>query len=234
MTYKTLLIEEALTEHDKGCCTMNNPCMWREGLSIVHGSQQLRPTLVAVENPSVRTRGTRLGSGSRADAVVAPTPAQAKLWDSLLTQMNEFDERDGTDCAGAINEEWKENKDFKRYSQMIGDMISSLQSRRSDNGSVKTAAPRGEKMTPGMYQVGAEVFKVQPSKSGHLYALALTANGFEYARGAMSRIRPEHRMSKEDAQAYGRQTGQCCCCGRALTNPDSIAAGIGPVCAGKF
>lgn len=36
------------------------------------------------------------------------------------------------------------------------------------------------------------------------------------------------------AVAYGRYTGSCCICGRELTNPVSIEAGIGPICAGKF
>lgn len=36
------------------------------------------------------------------------------------------------------------------------------------------------------------------------------------------------------AIAYGRRTGQCSCCGRELTDPVSVAAGIGPICAGKF
>lgn len=30
---------------------------------------------------------------------------------------------------------------------------------------------------------------------------------------------------------HGRETGICSCCGRTLTNPESIAAGIGPICA---
>jgi hypothetical protein len=33
---------------------------------------------------------------------------------------------------------------------------------------------------------------------------------------------------------YGKETGSCSCCGRDLTNPDSIAAGIGPICREKF
>lgn len=32
---------------------------------------------------------------------------------------------------------------------------------------------------------------------------------------------------------YGHEIGACGVCGRTLTNPESIAAGIGPVCAGK-
>lgn len=35
----------------------------------------------------------------------------------------------------------------------------------------------------------------------------------------------------EVAKLHGQKTGECCCCGRELTNPSSIAAGIGPVCA---
>lgn len=36
------------------------------------------------------------------------------------------------------------------------------------------------------------------------------------------------------AQKYGKLSGSCCSCGRDLTDPESIAAGIGPICAGKF
>ena len=32
------------------------------------------------------------------------------------------------------------------------------------------------------------------------------------------------------AKAYGIKTGQCCCCGRELTDPVSVANGIGPIC----
>jgi len=38
---------------------------------------------------------------------------------------------------------------------------------------------------------------------------------------------------KEAAIAYGRELGVCHC-GRTLTNPDSIARGIGPICATKL
>lgn len=33
---------------------------------------------------------------------------------------------------------------------------------------------------------------------------------------------------------YGKVSGSCSCCGRELTDPRSIEAGIGPVCADKF
>ncbi len=33
---------------------------------------------------------------------------------------------------------------------------------------------------------------------------------------------------------YGKETGACSCCGRDLTNAQSIAAGIGPICREKY
>ena len=36
------------------------------------------------------------------------------------------------------------------------------------------------------------------------------------------------------ARKYGRDTGICCCCGKELSDPASVAAGIGPVCATKW
>lgn len=38
----------------------------------------------------------------------------------------------------------------------------------------------------------------------------------------------------ESAVKYGRSTGKCCVCGKELTDPGSVAAGIGPICANKF
>jgi len=38
----------------------------------------------------------------------------------------------------------------------------------------------------------------------------------------------------EYARMTGKATGRCCCCGRELTDPESIANGIGPICAEKW
>jgi hypothetical protein len=38
----------------------------------------------------------------------------------------------------------------------------------------------------------------------------------------------------EAAVKYGRSTGTCCICARELTDPVSVANGIGPICQGKF
>lgn len=38
----------------------------------------------------------------------------------------------------------------------------------------------------------------------------------------------------EALRLKGKQTGKCCCCGRELTDPVSVAAGIGPICANNW
>lgn len=59
---------------------------------------------------------------------------------------------------------------------------------------------------------------------------------------ASRECKPEHTAEilevsqdpKAAAIAYGKRTGVCCVCGRELTDPASIEAGIGPICEGKF
>lgn len=92
-------------------------------------------------------------------------------------------------------------------------------------------------VTEGFYLVNAGAFKVKRSQStGRLYAmkLDLDTGKFEYDKGAIYNLRPETRMTKEQAAAHGRKTGICMICSRTLTDPKSIAAGIGPICLKGF
>jgi hypothetical protein len=91
----------------------------------------------------------------------------------------------------------------------------------------------------GMYQQSGMIFKVQRSGSGRLYAKELMQDEdgnwhFEYAPGAVRNLRNIDKMTMEQAKEFGALYGTCCVCGRTLTNEESIAAGIGPVCAGRF
>lgn len=88
----------------------------------------------------------------------------------------------------------------------------------------------------GMYQKDGVIYKVQLAihGSGRLYAKRLTADGFVFAGGAIRELNSSHRMTLEQAKEYGALYGVCCRCATPLTDEKSIAAGIGPVCAGKF
>ncbi len=56
---------------------------------------------------------------------------------------------------------------------------------------------------------------------------------FIYRAGAIAQLRPEWRMTFEQARAFGALYGTCVRCGRTLTAEDSIDRMMGPVCAGK-
>jgi Family of unknown function (DUF6011) len=64
------------------------------------------------------------------------------------------------------------------------------------------------------------------------YAAPLAS--WSYAPGAIKQLRPEHKMTLDQARMYGKLYGVCCRCGATLTDETSIAAGIGPVCANRF
>ena len=71
--------------------------------------------------------------------------------------------------------------------------------------------------------------------SGRLYAKRLTAEGFVYVAGALRRLATEGRpMTADEGRQYGQLYGVCCRCGAQLTDEESIARGMGPVCASKF
>lgn len=109
----------------------------------------------------------------------------------------------------------------------------------------------------GMYKVGDTIYKVQKAVhgSGRLYAKRLvieepdcggcqnadycdppcpSTGTFVYEAGAMARISPDDRMTVEEAADFGRLYGFCVRCGATLTDEESIARGMGPICAGKI
>jgi hypothetical protein len=102
-------------------------------------------------------------------------------------------------------------------------------------------APVG-RVEDGIYRTAdGVIWKVQTSQtSGHPYAKRLHVDEpgrpgtFVFTPGAVNRLRPDQRLTLEDAKAFGDLYGMCCVCGRVLTDEKSIAAGIGPICAGRI
>ena len=100
--------------------------------------------------------------------------------------------------------------------------------------------PAVAELEDGMYRLpNGDILKVQHAVhgSGRQYAKRLVPPAefggkaeFEYAPGAMRTLTADHRMTLEDAKAFGALYGTCCVCGRTLTDEKSISAGIGPVC----
>lgn len=102
-------------------------------------------------------------------------------------------------------------------------------------------AAAAEEIEAGMYLLNGEIYKVQVAVHGsrrpyakHLVPGEFGEAHFEYAPGVVRRLRPEHRMSLEQAQQYGALYGVCVRCGATLTAEESIERAMGPVCAGKI
>ena len=92
----------------------------------------------------------------------------------------------------------------------------------------------------GIYEVNAGVFKVVTNqKSGRNYAKKMIGvhNNkpvWEFAKGAVTKLRPETKLSEKRAAEFGALYGTCLICSRQLDNEESIARGIGPVCATNY
>lgn len=57
---------------------------------------------------------------------------------------------------------------------------------------------------------------------------------FVYNSAAMNQLSPADKLTLEQAAEYGMMYSNCVNCGRALSNPESVRLGIGPVCRGAF
>lgn len=74
--------------------------------------------------------------------------------------------------------------------------------------------------------------------NGGVYLGKISSGKFFPSRECTADLESEFRTlaadPKQAAIAHGKLTGSCACCGRALTNKESIELGIGPICASKW
>jgi len=106
--------------------------------------------------------------------------------------------------------------------------------RKADNGGT-ASAPTVPAL--GTYRTadGRIIRIVKSRESGRHYGKIwdVDAATWIYFPGLAREVRNLTPLTLEEAEAFGRETGNCAICGRTLTRDDSIARGIGPVCAGK-
>lgn len=118
--------------------------------------------------------------------------------------------------------------------------IDSLLRAKKELNAARPSTPATLFVGPGFYLMDGAIYKVVPSRSSDRnYAMTLTAPGekkgsWSYAKGAMFSLTEDHRLSLDQAKAYGKTHGFCIACGALLTDPKSVEQGIGPVCAKKF
>jgi len=111
---------------------------------------------------------------------------------------------------------------------------------------VTVPTPRVE---PGAYQHDGQIYTVQWNRAHtYVYAKQLVEIGgerlrvadgahvnidFEYAPGMVARLRPDERMTWEQARPFVIRYGMCLF-GHPLRDATSVELGIGPVCRRMF
>ena len=103
------------------------------------------------------------------------------------------------------------------------------------------AAPKA-KASPlvgeGVYFHTGHVVKVKRAihGSGRLYSTVFNpeTTQWDYKPAVLMVLTEEDRLTYEKAKEFGQLYGMCAVCGRTRTDEESIANGIGPICAGKF
>lgn len=176
------------------------------------------------------------------------SPRQVELMGSLIAQITELDPALGaaagewTAKATASGVYWTAGREGTA-SAWITKMIAKVKELKTAQAAAPrpVAAPTGI-TEDGMYLFEGKIYKVQfaVNGSGRLYAKLLVqgAEGenatFQYAHGVVTKLRPEHKMTLEQAKEFGALYGTCIRCGKTLTDEFSIANGLGKVCITKF
>lgn len=168
-------------------------------------------------------------------------PQQLADIKSLLAQL-EGRGRSTVEMRDGFNRAWLAREfSVEVAAQVIHDLLDLLDA--IDRKAPAVAQAPAVEVPAGRYAV--------PTEAGHLafYEVWVArSNGY---RGVSLQVSDDFRpMSRAASKAilakiaeigalecskeYGKKIGECGRCYRTLTNPDSIARGIGPICAGKF
>jgi hypothetical protein len=108
-------------------------------------------------------------------------------------------------------------------------------------GSAPVASSSAEAVEPGYFTVGGDIWRVRKTKDGQrTYAVRLDIvpgarkGTWEYVRGGIATVREYGEpLTEAVASAFGLANGICAICAAELTDPVSVARGIGPVCIKK-
>lgn len=99
----------------------------------------------------------------------------------------------------------------------------------------KEEVPEGDAVTEaGFYWKGENVIEAYHTNKGFLVARTIVNGKKGEYLGKKGLIGLGRKLTLEQAKEYGRKTGVCISCGAELTDPVSIEAGIGPICATKW
>lgn len=174
-------------------------------------------------------------------------PASPRTLTDIMNACQALAERVGTDAVRAEKVEsfrqwWPAARRDTTVAYALHTGATETLVRWTEEDAAATPAPARKVPAPeGMHAYGGMIWKVQAAVngSGRVYAKALEEDGdggwtFTYVPGAVRNLSERTLLSLDEAKKFGALYGTCCVCARTLTNEESIAAGIGPICAEKF
>ena len=116
--------------------------------------------------------------------------------------------------------------------QEVSNLINLLKPLAAKKGATVNEVPPA-KVVEGWYLIDGEKVQIKISKKGypHVYAPTFIHGASQEGAKILAQVEAN---GKALAIEYAKVTGKCGVCNTKLTDPKSIAAGIGPVCAKKF
>jgi hypothetical protein len=244
-TFQRTVAAEGLAEHNKGCCIPGARCWMAEGLEkIVNSTKSAVHVDAVAERPMPRGNG----NATRAATVIRDlaTDKQMAYINSMMEQLTDAPDsipgvtvrdvmRTAIDGGTVITK--RAASDIIGKMKPVVDAYRGWKAQQTKAQRAAALAPSTMPVTPGIYKLGDDIVKVNASRStGRPYATVLTRvdgenrGTFEYAPGLIRKLTPEHRLTLAQASEFGHLYHFCACCGRELTHPESVKAGIGPVC----
>lgn len=174
------------------------------------------------------------------DAAPAPTEKQLAFVNVLAEKVGR--ERYESVLLDHFSVVSAEDLDRRQISSLINSLKSAADEVRSaerqqsaERRVVQEAVAAATSLDVGMYSRNGTPFRVYPARNGgHLLTKALIDGQWVYQGAASRFVTVDMKMTLEEAKEYGLQTGVCVCCGRTLTDPESVERGIGPICLTKY
>lgn len=161
-----------------------------------------------------------------------PSEKQVAFMTSLLSQ--KLPEADAADFISKMDSQKKFSENIDALKAMKAVPARKIAEQATDDAT---------EISDGFYVWDEQVYKVQRAVhgSGNLYAKLMDEDGhFNFMSGAIFKLTKAvkageaERLTLARAKELGHLYGRCMVCGRTLTDEQSIADGIGPVCATKF
>lgn len=176
----------------------------------------------------------------------------SRFMDSLIGQLMELQGKEvpaDWNLGADLTEEWFAklktradiNKSFDSFSSGIDKLKTDIAKLRSEARKVESKTEKTNAIEDGYYVYGDTFACVKFNRAGTRQYATVWDNecqSWEYDSRESAKVKSGilsgdiKRVTPEDAKRFGDLYGSCMKCSRTLTKPESIAAGIGPVCAG--